>query len=219
VPNLRSLLAGIAALLALTPARFAAAQEKSLSRDAPSFYLYASPAFVAIPVGEDVVTDTVDVSYEWGIGFGGLFALGDSKRFGLGVGFGFEHNPATLDPAISDLCDAFGSSCHIHAFRLLPELRLGGIPSEQLYIYAQVSPGLGLIHTVVENAFVSSEDTDPGFNLGVGGGLQYVVWKGLFVGGEIGADLGFYTNDEADFGNDDFNAYLVDVKGLVGYYF
>ena len=137
----------------------------------------------------------------------------------IAVGVGFEHTPATPDPAVGDLGDACGASCHIHAFRLLPEVRLGGIPSEQLYIYAQVSPGLGLIHTVVDSGFGSTEDTDPGFNLGLGGGLQYVVYKGLFVGGEIGADLGFYTNDEADFGNDDFNAYLVDVKGLLGYYF
>ena len=165
------------------------------------------------------MTDTVDVSYQWGIGFGGLFALGDSRKFGLGVGFGFEHNPATLDPDLGDVCDAFGATCQIHAFRLLPEVRLGGIPSDQLYIYAQVSPGLGLIHTNVESGFGSNEDTDLGFNLGLGAGLQYVVWKGLFVGGELGADLGFYTNDELDFGGGDYNAYLLDLKGLVGYYF
>ena len=150
---------------------------------------------------------------------GGLFALGDGGKFGLGVGFGFEHNPTTLDSALSDGCDAIGATCQIHAFRLLPEVRLGGLPSDQLYIYGYVSPGLGLIHTTLEGFLGGYEDTDPGFNLGLGAGLQYVVWKGLFIGGELGADLGFYTDDEADFGDESFNAYLLDLKGLVGYYF
>ena len=83
--NLRSLLAGTAALLVLTLPRFAEAQDKLLSRDSPSFYLYASPAFIGVPLGDDVVTATVDVSYQWGIGLGGLFALADSRKFGANL--------------------------------------------------------------------------------------------------------------------------------------
>jgi hypothetical protein len=39
------------------------------------------------------VNDAVEISYEWGIGLGGLFALGDGGKFGLGVGFGFRAHP------------------------------------------------------------------------------------------------------------------------------
>lgn len=205
------MLAVASALLALSqPAQ---AETKSLPDDAPSFYLYGSPAFIGVPMGEEDVTDSVDVSYQWGLGLGGLLAVGDSRNFGVGIGFGFEHNPANLDDRVSFGCDLFGASCAIHAFRMLAEVRLGWL-SDQLFLYGFVSPGLGLIY-----ADFGDGDTDPGFDVGLGGGAQYVVWKGLFVGGELGFDLGIYTNDEVDIGDDDFGVYLFDLKALVGYYF
>lgn len=206
-------LTGVAAAFAFALAATAQAEPKSLSDDSPSFYLYGSPALFAVPLGDDSTTDVIDVSYQWGLGLGGVFAVGDRKNVGIGIGFGFEHNPATID---SDYCVL--SDCAIHAFRLLPELRIGGIV-DQLYAYGVVAPGLGIVHVVNDVPFFPTyEDTDYGFNFGFGGGVQYIVWEGLFVGGELGFDVGIYIDDERPI-DDDYGVYLMDLKALVGYNF
>lgn len=181
-------------------------------------YVYGSPIFFAAPLGDDDVTDAVAVSYQWGLGVGGFFALGPSKNVGISAGFAFEHNPTTLDDDVDDACDIIDADCSIHVFRLLPEVRIGGI-ANRLYAYGFISPGLGLVYSKFDGVFTDDDDTDAGFNLGLGGGASYVVWRNLYVGGELGFDLGWYTNDEVDIGDDDYAAYTLDLKALVGWYF
>ena len=207
-------LTGVAALLAFGLSATAQAEPKSLSDDSPSFYLYGSPALFAIPLGEESVTNFVDVSYQWGLGLGGVFAVGDSRNVGIGIGFGFEHNPATIDSDVCVLVD-----CAVHAFRLLPVLRIGGI-IDQLYAYGFVAPGLGIVYTTIDAPlFGSRDEADFGFDFGFGGGVQYFVWEGLFVGGELGFDVGVYVDGENVIGDDEFGVYLMDLKALVGYAF
>ena len=195
-----------------------AAGPKAESIDDQRAYVYLSPAFFAVPLADDDVTDIVDLSYQWGLGVGGIWALGPKDRFGLSVGFAFEHNPATLDDDFENGCDLVNTDCSIHVFRLLPEVRLGGIVN-RFFGYGMISPGLGLVYAHYDAPFADDEDTDAGFNLGVGAGGQFMVWRQLYIGGELGFDLGFYTNDEDDFGNDDYQAHTLDFKALVGWYF
>lgn len=199
--------------------RTASADGKSLSDEAPSFYLYGSPIVFGVPLGDDDVTDAIDFSYQWGLGLGGLFTVGDDRDVGIAIGFGFEHNPATLDEDFDRACGFLGGSCSVHNFRLMPELRIGRI-WDQLYVYGYAAPALGLVYTTSSQPFIGdTDDTDLGFSFGFGGGVQYVVYEGLFVGGDFGFDVGVYTNDENDIGDDDYGVYLIDLKGLIGYYF
>lgn len=217
----RWIIPSLAGLLTLCVASGAEAkpQATSLQKSKPSFYLYGAPLFMAAPIGDDDITDFVDVSYQWGFGLGGLWAVGRKRNFGIGFGFGFEHNPATLDDDYDDVCNAFDADCSFHAFRFLPELRIGGI-WDQLIAYGYVAPGFAMTFARFDGLFVGDEtDVDPGFNFGFGGGAQYVVWKGLFVGGELGFDMGVYANSEDDFDDNNYGVYLFDFKALVGYYF
>ena len=200
------------------PSSAEAAPPQATSPSEHRAYIYGSPALFAAPLGDDDVKDAVNVSYQWGFGVGAFFALLPSRRLGLSAGFAFEHNPTTLDDDIDDVCDLVDAHCAIHVFRLLPEVRIGGVVN-RLYAYGVISPGLGLVYAKYDGAFTDDEDTDAGFNLGLGGGAHYVVWRNLYIGGELGFDLGWYTNDESDFGNDDYAAYTLDLKALVGWYF
>jgi hypothetical protein len=231
VRSLRPFLVGSAALivLALPGSAHAAPDAKDLPSETPSFYLYGSPGFFAVPLGDDDVEDDLDFSYQWGFGLGGLFGVGPKRGFGIGIGFAFEHNPFTLDDDIRDPCDDFDIRCSAHAFRFLPELRLGWL-WKQLFVYGYAAPGFGMtfVHVDEDSPFFRDDvdDVDPGFNFGFGGGVQYVVYKGLFIGGEIGADLGIYFEDDdpddwevAPGRDDDYGLYLLDFKALIGYYF
>lgn len=207
----------------------AAPKGKDLTSEAPAFYLYGSPLFFGVPVGDDDVEDQVDFSYQWGLGLGGLFAVGRNRNFGIGIGFAFEHNPFTLDD-YRDACDDFDLDCSAHAFRFLPELRLGYL-WKQLFVYGYAAPGFGLTYAHYDDDVRlfgrEINDVDPGFTFGFGGGVQYVVYKGLFLGGEIGADMGIYFEDDDDADelgvapgpDDDYGLYIFDFKALIGYYF
>jgi hypothetical protein len=219
--SVRFVVPALAGLLCWSTASTALAKPEAtqLEGSKPRFYLYGSPLFFGVPFGDDDFEDFVDISYQWGFGLGGLFALGSKKNFGLGIGFGFEHNPFTVDEDFEDFCD-FGD-CGVHALRFLPELRLGYL-WQQLFAYGYVSPGFSVATLRYDRPFDQGDefDADPGFNFGLGGGVQYVVWKGLFVGGEIGFDLGAFTDDEADqFEDDDYGIFIFDFRALIGYYF
>ena len=213
-------------MLTLSTSAEAAPNAKDLPSEQPHFYLYGSPLFFGVPVGDDDAEDWVDFSYQWGFGLGGLFGVGPKRNFGIGIGFAFEHNPMTLDEDIRDFCDDVDARCGGHAFRFLPELRLGWL-WKQLFVYGYVAPGFGLTyrHYDGDAPFVDDDvdEADPGFDFGFGGGVQYVVYKGLFIGGEFGADMGIYFEDEDgdQFGDpdDDYGLYIIDFKALIGYYF
>jgi hypothetical protein len=210
--------AGLAAGILASVSSSANAAEPASSMSEHRGYVYGAPVFFAAPLGDDDVKDLVSFSYQWGLGVGGFWALGPKHNVGIAAGFAFEHSPATLDDDLGDACDFADAKCQIHVFRLMPEVRVGGVLN-RLYAYGVLAPGLGLVYAKYEGIFADDEDTDAGFNLGLGGGVQYMVWRQLFVGGELGFDLGFYTNDEVDVGDDTYAAYTLDLKGVVGWYF
>ena len=65
-------------------------------------------------------------------------------------------------------------------------------------------------------------DGAPGFNVQFGGGIQGMVYKNLFLGGEVDFDFGFYFDDDDNWrgrANDDFTVYQVSVEFILGWYF
>lgn len=192
-------------------------------------YVYGAPGIIAIPVGDDDFEEVAEVSYQWGLGGGALIRPGGV--FAVGVGLGLEHMPVNVEEDVDDLCGALGD-CDVsgHILRLLPEVRLGAA-LDKVFVYGIVSPGLGLVLANAEGTALGQDfdvdDTDAGFNLGLGAGVSGFVWKRLSVGGELGVDLGFYGEDDDDEdelqiapgGDDDYGAHHLDIKLLVGWWF
>jgi len=192
-------------------------------------YVYGAPGIIAFPVGDDDFEDVAEVSYQWGLGGGVL--IRPKGVFAVGVGLGLEHMPVNVEEDVDDVCGALGD-CDVtgHVLRLLPEVRLGAA-LEKVFVYGVVSPGLGLTFARVRGTALGQDfdedDVDPGFNLGLGGGVQGFVWRRLTVGGELGVDLGFFAEDDGDDdeiqiapgGDDDYGAFSLDIKLLVGWWF
>lgn len=173
----------------------------------PGGFVYGAAPMISVPVGDEGFADLTNEGVQWGFGGGYMFV--PTKHFMATVGGAFEHTWINFE------VDALGGNI----IRLLPEVRIGG-GTRRLFGYGYAQPGLGLAVFSWEVLGVRGDDSEPGFNMGVGGGFQGIVWKNLMVGGEVGVDLGFYVDDEDDVvGDDTAEIYTLDIKLLVGWYF
>ena len=214
----------LAALCWLALPCLAQAAEPESPRDGVG-YVYLAPGIVSIPLGDDDFADLVDVGYEWGVGGGLMLSPGD--KLGVGLGLGIHHAPLNLDEDVTNWCGPVDCDASFHLVRILPEIRIGGA-FNRLFAYGYVAPGLviasGKFSASAPGITVESEDTDAGFNLGLGGGVQVAVWQGLFVGGELGANLGFMgdpDDDEIAVGDagDAYGAHMLNLRVMVGWAF
>ncbi|MCA9683123.1 MAG: hypothetical protein KC457_13065 [Myxococcales bacterium] len=179
-------------------------------------YIMGVPGGVGIPV---VTSDFYDLnpSYGWGFGGGWMFARG--KYFKATVGGVFEH--AVIFPDNADFND-FG----VHILRFMPEARIG-LGSNKVWGYglAGGGPAFAIVHWRNNNPVfnVDTSHMAPGFNMQLGGGVQGMIWKNLFLGGEVDVDLGFFFEDDPnDFGNDNDDTFVihqVTLEFLIGWYF
>jgi hypothetical protein len=137
--------------------------------------------------------------------------------FGLGVEHaivflnGRHAGSVTNDPA-GGFYDA--SDEPINDARISLELRLGG-GSHRLVGYGLLAPGIGL--------GASAGDVHAGFAVGFGAGLWGIVWRGLFLGAEVGTDLmllgeggGVY---EAGGEKGAGTVLMTDIKAVLGWHF
>lgn len=180
-------------------------------------YIMATPGSFVLPFAEDDFID-LDPSFGWGFGGGYMFARG--KLFKATVGGVFEHTVVPFDDY--DFND-FGA----HVLRFMPEARIG-LGTDKVWGYGLFGAGVaGALWTWdFEVPFVDDvrgRDSAPGFNVQFGGGVQGIVWKNLFLGGEIDFDLGlFYEGDDNDWENNadgDFSIFSVGFELTVGWYF
>lgn len=214
-------------------ATIASAAPEPADRSEPSFagslgYVYLSPAMFAIPAGDDDADALIDISYQWGFGGGAIFGVG--KMINIGLGLGLEHAPLSLDGTFCNLVAGVGRgdcTARGHALRILPEFRLGA-GRKRVMGYGYLSPGLAIVRSRLRadtSGFAFDQrDTDVGFNLGFGGGVQYLVWRRLAIGGELGFDLAFMSekdDDDLDFGDprEGYGLYMLDLKVMASWWF
>jgi outer membrane protein OmpA-like peptidoglycan-associated protein len=166
----------------------------------PGFYLYLAPGVLAAPLGSPA--DTRGTGYQWGLGLGYAWRPGARQRGFVALGLGLEHATYRFDDAAS------GVRSRAHDLRVMPELRVGG-GSRRIVGYGMLTPGLGL-------GFGGVDGTTAGFALGVGAGLWGHVWRGLFLGAEVGVDPVFYVNGDTPH---DGATVSLDVRALIGWHF
>jgi hypothetical protein len=184
-------------------------------------YIIATPGSLVLPfAGNDFEDDYFDLNPTYGWGFGGGYMFSRGPLFKATVGGVLEHYILIFD----DLeFDEFGG----HVIRVMPEARIG-LGNNKVWGYGLF--GAGPAFTVWRWNYdvpffddVDGSETAFGFNAQFGGGVQGIVYKNLFLGGEVDFDLGFYfEGDEDDWrGNndDDFAIYSVAFEFLIGWYF
>ena len=173
-------------------------------------YIMGTPGSIGIPVVTDDFYD-LDPTFGWGLGGGWMFARG--PLFKATVGGAFEHHLMIFDTDLE--FDDFGG----HIVRFLPEARIG-VGNDKVWGYGLAGGGFAgaIVHWRNDNPFfdVDRSEFAPGFNLQLGGGVQGIVWRNLFL-------LAFYFEDDAndfDFDNDDdFAVHQISIEFVIGWVF
>ncbi|MFO7566441.1 MAG: hypothetical protein R6X02_27610 [Enhygromyxa sp.] len=178
-------------------------------------YIMAAPGAFVLPFAERDFLD-LDPSFGWGFGGGYMFARG--KGFKATVGGVFEHTVLFFDRY--DYRN-FGA----HTIRLMPEARIGG-GSNKVWGYGLFGMGPAFAlwrwhHDVPFFNDIRGRDSVAGLNVQFGGGIQGIVYKNFFLGGEVDFDLGYYfDSDNSDWlDDDDFSIYQVSFEFILGWYF
>jgi hypothetical protein len=182
-------------------------------------YIFLTPGSVVVPFSEHDFTNLNSVTYGWGFGGGYMFARG--KLFKATIGGVFEHTVLFLDGY--DFND-FGA----HVLRFMPEARIG-LGSSKVWGYGLFGAGVaGTLWRWHNNNVpflgnLNGGNSAPGVNVQFGGGMQGIVYKNLFLGGEVDVDLGLFFegngNDWTGNNDDDFAIYSVAFEFMIGWYF
>lgn len=180
-------------------------------------YIMLTPGSIVLPFSERHFVD-LDPSYGWGFGGGYMFARG--KLFKATIGGVFEHTVLIFD-------DYNYRNFGAHVLRFMPEARIG-LGSNKVWGYGLFGAGLAGTLWRWDNDLPFFDDRrggDSAFgpNVQVGGGVQGIVYKNLFLGGEVDVDLGLFFdgdgNDWRGYNNDDFSFYSVAFEFNIGWYF
>lgn len=130
-------------------------------------YLLVSPGILGVEL------DGFGFGYQFGVGGGYMWA--PDRVFKIAFGGTFEHY--IPNPSVRGM-----------NFRFLPEARIGG-GIDRVWGYGLVGAGFALL----ANPNSGGPDVYPGFDFEVGGGVQVLVVKRFFVGGEHDVDIQFFN--------------------------
>jgi hypothetical protein len=190
-------------------------------------YIMVTPGAFALPFAGDLNNNNLfnlNPTFGWGFGGGYMFARG--KLFKATVGGVFEHTVLLFDN--TDFRN-FGG----HLIRVMPEARIGA-GTNKVWGYGLMGAGPAgaiFVWNANNNFFCgngnnnnncNNRDGSVGFNMQLGGGIQGIVYKNLFLGGEVDFDFGFYfDNNNTWRGNNrgNFDVYQVSLEFLIGWYF
>jgi hypothetical protein len=180
-------------------------------------YIMLTPGSFVLPFSQRDFLD-LDPSFGWGFGGGYMFARG--KLFKATVGGVFEHTVLVFD-------DYNFRNFGTHVIRFMPEARIG-LGSNKVWGYGLFGAGLAaaLWRWDYDVPFFDNRrggDSALGPNVQFGAGVQGIVYKNLFLGGEIDVDLGlFFDGDNNGWrGNNDdgFSIYQAAFEFTIGWYF
>ncbi|NVB42699.1 hypothetical protein G6O69_33060 [Pseudenhygromyxa sp. WMMC2535] len=202
-----TLLSCSALTLALTEAEAEAASPQRGGGFDEGGYILGVPGGVGLPLDTDDFGN-LDPTYGWGFGGGWMFARG--RVFKATVGGAFEHSLMIFD---NFEFDDFGG----HILRFLPEARIGA-GNNRIWGYGLA--GIGAAVAVVHNDLTDNTEAAGGLNMQFGGGIQGMIWRNLFLGGEFDFDLGFFFDEDRDLSSDDdFAIHQVTIEFMIGWYF
>ncbi|MFV8749288.1 hypothetical protein ACNOYE_01925 [Nannocystaceae bacterium ST9] len=172
-------------------------------------YIQGSPGVVSITAGQDDFSSDFELAWPWSFGGGWMFARG--PVFKATLGGAFEHHIMFFDRA--DFGDFNGHSLHF-----LAESRIGA-GNNKVWGYGLMGfgPSVTLLHW--NNAVFDDTEAFGGVNFQLGGGVQGIVYRNLFLGGEFDIDLGFYFDSSDRIYDDDFQYHMATLKFLIGWYF
>ncbi len=218
---------------------------ENLSHDAPDEaprktthilpYVYGSPGFLQIPIGNLDETASRRPSYRWGLGAGALWRR---ERLAVAFGMGLSHSPIPVKTSAPTSTSAGRSRCddpgtggdyeckRVDDLQLTAELRIGG-GSRRVIGYALLAPGLaigtskitGLVQTAGGLTPQTQRFVTPGFALDLGAGLWGRVWRGLFLGAEALFDFGIYRNGDAAGFHEGTRVTSFALRALIGWQF
>jgi hypothetical protein len=191
-------------------------------------YIMLTPGAFVLPFGgrfEDRRNDFFDLGPGYGWGFGGGYMFARGPAFKATVGGVFEHSLLVFDN--HDFRN-FGG----HLIRVMPEVRIGA-GNNKVWGYGLFGAGpAGALFVwnwdddffcdVFDRRECRDRDGAVGFNLQFGGGVQAMITKNFFLGGEVDFDLGYYFDDDNRWrGRDrrDFSIYQVSIEFMLGWYF
>lgn len=172
-------------------------------------YVQFAPGVVGIGVPGPGFDRDYRMSWSGAFGVGGMFARGPFKAT---LGLAIEHQAMFFNHA--DFRDTRGQSLHF-----LAESRLGA-GTNRVWGYGLIGfgPAMTLLHGV--------EPRSPatlgfgGLDLELGGGVQGMVTRHFFLGGEFDIDHGFYfDNARTYFDRSNFAYHTMTLKFMLGWYF
>ena len=203
------------AFLALPSAEAEAAKPQKGSGFHEGGYIQLTPGSLVLPFAQDERFFDLDPAFGWGLGGGYMFARG--KLFKATVGGVFEH---TVLPFDGVNLGNFGG----HLLRFMPEGRIG-LGTRKVWGYGLLGAGVaGLIWNWNVDGPLGGDfggrNSVPGFTAQLGGGVQGIVWKNLFLGGEVDVDLGFFVDEDRDSAVfDGYEVYSVAFEMMIGWVF
>ncbi len=203
-PIIAAVVVSLAALLTATEASAARRRGAGIHR---GVYLYGAPGVVQIPLVDE---DYADLDATWGWGFGVGYLWTPTRHFKLSLGGAFEHTIYNWDDIDTD-------DVHGNMLRMNAELRIGG-GGRRVWGYGLAAPGMSLSLVDLENG---RDDTDAGFGMSVGAGIQGAVWRSLFLGGEVAGNLNWFPDqDHGPFvAGEAYRIHQLWLKFMVGWYF
>jgi hypothetical protein len=186
-------------------------QERERTQFDDSFDLYLVPGVLNMPFGGEENVDyseRFDPGYQWGLGLG-WFERSDDSRLAIGVGAFFDH--AILNSERRQIDDITELSEHV--FRVGMELRPGVVIGERLFLNLPIRGGYAarMTHSNVQDD--TELDVSHGPMVGVAGGVDLAIYRGLYIGTAAGADFQFFRAGR------DHDFYTVSWRALIGYRF
>ena len=171
-------------------------------------YIQLAPGVVGIGLGQNDFRDDFRLGWSWGVGAGWMFSGGPFK---IAIGGAFEHHALIFDQYRR-------SAVRGNGLNFLGEMRLGA-GSRRVWGYGLIGLGPSLTLLDWNDSLYTGNQAFSGLDFEFGGGVQGMITRRFFLGGEIDFDNGFYFDAEERLDDYDFSYHMMTLKFMLGWYF